>query len=74
MHINTLVLGDKAVNAEARATLCEMKNLRIGESKIRTHKEREIGTKNLNYILESNSYKRQQQQQQPLQRLQGHFI
>ena len=40
-------VGDKAVNAEARATLCVMKNLRIGESKIRTEREREreIGTK-----------------------------
>ena len=34
-------VGDKAVNAEAIATLCVMKNLRIGESKIRTQRERE---------------------------------
>ena len=41
----------KAINAEARATLCVMKNLRIGENKIRTEggREREIGTKNKLY-------------------------
>ena len=33
-------VGDKAVNAEARATLCVMKNLRIGESKIHIERER----------------------------------
>ena len=39
-------VGDKGVNAEARRTLCVMKNLRIRESKIRTEREREVGTKN----------------------------
>ena len=42
---NSGSVGDKAVNAEARATLCVMKNLRIVESKIRIGREREIGTK-----------------------------
>ena len=41
------VVGDKAVNAEARATLCVMKNLRMRESKRDTHRERERGTKNM---------------------------
>ena len=56
-------VGDKAVNAEARATLCVMKNLRKGETKQDTHIEREREKerhKRINYIQEGNSYKRQQ--------------
>ena len=41
MQPQVVVVGDKAVNAEARATLCVMKNLCIGESNIRTQRERE---------------------------------
>ena len=39
-------VGVKAVNAEVQATFVMKKNLRMRRSKIRTEREREIGTKN----------------------------
>ena len=44
LHIDLLEyvgVGDKAVNAESRATLCVMKNLRIGERARYAHRERD---------------------------------
>ena len=40
------VVGDKVINAEEKATFCcDDEDLRMGVCKIRTEKEREIGTK-----------------------------
>ena len=51
-------VGDNAVNAEARATLCVMKNLHMRESKRDTHRERERERhKEYNYIQEGNNKK-----------------
>ena len=49
-------VGDEAVNVEDRRTFCVMKKLPIRVSKIRTQREREIGTKR-RFIPKGNSYR-----------------
>ena len=62
-------VGDKAVNAEARATLCDDEEP-VCERMQDRHREREIGTKK-RYIPNSNDYKITTTTSK---RLQSHFI
>ena len=48
------IVGDEAVNAEDHTTICGGEELayRGSKDKIRTHKERERGTKNISIFIE----------------------
>ena len=59
-------VGDKAVNAEARTTLCDGEEP-VCERMQDRHRERDTHTQRIRYIPIGNDYKsQQQQQQQPL--------
>ena len=54
------IVGGKAVNAEDHTQSVVKKNLRIGEAKQNTHREREREAQRISYIFihqECNSYK-----------------